>query len=166
MPRPVYLYVSLSGLLPDFDLLDHDNLTTHLIGPWKISGLPELSCSNKTPLTLTGPHPQQPLAVGPDTGREGVRLRVERQGLEGHEEPSLQPEVEMSPPPQLHQQRAERNRGNRETGTEGEGGDGEGTVTSSLILIHFILQNATQWKVGKPTKQQQEHKTRTNPEGK
>lgn len=97
MPRPVYLYVSLSGLLPAFDLLDHDNLTTHLIGPWKISGLPELSCSNKTPLTLTGPHPQQPLAVGPDTGREEVRLRVERQGLEGHEEPSLQPEVEMSP---------------------------------------------------------------------
>lgn len=98
-----------------------------------------------------------------------MRLRAERQGLEGYEEPSLQPEVEMSPPPQLHPHRAKgrKEQGKqRDTGMEGEGGDGEGTITSSLILIHFILQNATQWKVGKPTRQQQEHKTRTNPEGK
>lgn len=76
-----------------------------------------------------------------------MRLRAERQGLEGYEEPSLQPEVEMSPPPQLHPHRAKgrKEQGKqRDIGMEGEGGDGEGTITSSLILIHFILQNATQ----------------------
>lgn len=57
MWHPVYLYVLLSGLLPAFDLLDHDNLMTHLIGPLKISGLPELTHSNNTPLTLPGSHP-------------------------------------------------------------------------------------------------------------
>lgn len=52
----MYLYVFLSGFLSAFDLCDHENLTIHLIGPLKISGLPELTCLNQTPLMLTGPH--------------------------------------------------------------------------------------------------------------
>lgn len=52
----MYLHVFLSGFLFAFDLCDHDNLTIHFIGTLKISGLPELTCLNKTPLPLTGAH--------------------------------------------------------------------------------------------------------------
>lgn len=66
----------------------------------------------------------------------------------------MQPKVEVTPVPQLHprgvkgKKEQKERRSNR---TDGEGGGKKATSTGSLILIHFILQNATQWEVGQLT---------------
>lgn len=96
--------------------------------------------------------------LGPDRmGRSGIRS--ERQRGKGQEILSLKPKVEVSPrpPPNFIQEgpKAERNRRKRgereETPQMGKMKKIKATTTGSLILIHFILQNATQWKVGKLT---------------
>lgn len=73
----VCLCASLSGLLSAFHLSDHGNLTIHLIGPSKISGLPELTCPNKTSLTLTGSHLGSP---DPGWGRGEAQIRKAKTG--------------------------------------------------------------------------------------